>query len=169
MDRNGNCRSTSIFMGSTIKNIKMKKILSLIVLIISLQCFSQNNRISVQIQTRDCEYILSKSKILDDWYTLDSALMSKGDSIVANNATAPVTLGGVPEKVWRDVMRILRTDLYARAGNTISRVDAALTALNISWLSTRLASDETDVASIWTAVRQAGRKRARKDNDISNQ
>lgn len=146
----------------------MKKILILICIIFSINSFSQTNRISVQIQTRDCEYILSRSKVNDDWYTLDSSLLSKGDSIANNSATTLVTIGGVPEKVWRDFMRMLRSDLFARAGNTVSRVDGVLAALNISWLNTRLTNDETEVLNFWTSGRQDGRKRARKENDISD-
>lgn len=146
----------------------MKKLLTLIIVIVSINSFAQNNRISVQIQTRDCEYMLSRSKMNNDWYTLDSALLAKADEIANNSATTNVTIAGVPEKVWRDFMRILRLDLFARVGNTVSRIDAALTALNISWLNTRLTSDESDVSIPWTNARQDGRKRARKDNDISN-
>lgn len=146
----------------------MKKILLSICLIASINSFAQNNRISVQIQTRDCEYILWRVKGVDDWYTLDSALLSKGAEIDINAGTTNVTVAGVPEKVWRDFMRALRADFNARIGNTVSRVDAALIALNISWLNTRLTSDESDLLSAWTIARQEGRKRARKENNISN-
>lgn len=144
----------------------MKRILLSFFIILSINSFAQNNRISVQIQTRDCEYLLSISKANNDWYTLDSALIAKGDSIAANTATTNVTISGVYEKVWRDIMKTLRVDVYARAGNTVSRIDNVLSALNISWLNTRLTSDEADITNIWSNNRQLGRKRARKDNDI---
>lgn len=148
----------------------MKKILSaVLIIIVSVNSFSQTNRIVVNIQTRDCEYMLSKSKAYDNWYTLDSALLAKGDSIANNAGTAPVTINGVPEKVWRDFLRTLRSDIYARVGNTVTRVDAALRALNITWLNNRMDEDEAAVVTSWTSGRQEGRKRARKENSISNQ
>lgn len=146
----------------------MKKLLLSILLIVSINSFAQTNRISVQIQTRDCEYMLWRVKGVDDWFTLDSALLSKGAEIDVNPGTTNVTIAGVPEKVWRDFMRALRADCNARIGNTVSRVDAALIALNISWLTTRLTSDESDLSSAWTNGRQEGRRRARKENNISN-
>lgn len=146
----------------------MKKLLIFICVIISANSFAQNNRISVQIQTRDCEYILWRTLGNNDWYTLDSALLSKGAEIDINAGTTLITVAGVPEKVWRDFMRVLRSDLSARVGNTVSRVDAALIALNISWLTTRLQNDEADLTTPWTNGRQEGRKRARKENNLSN-
>src|SRR6185436_14789824 len=110
----------------------MKYTLTTLFVFISLVCLSQNTIVAPVIEARDCEVIGYYIKGNDDYQDLDSVLKSKfRPAFSAPSGTTTVTVNGVTNGAWAQLMYTLRRDAYVSLSNNsiFSRIDAALRAL----------------------------------------
>lgn len=139
----------------------MKYIITLL-LLIPLIGRSQNTIVSPVIQARDLEYIGSFLSGDDRFQDLDSSLKSKfRPAFSAPSGTTNVTVGGVTNGTWAQLMYVPLRDVYASQGNNsvFSRVDTNLRALSNTYLTAQLDADATAFDNTTTSFRASGRSR----------
>lgn len=143
----------------------MKYIITFILLVSIAR--AQNTVISVTIQARDCEYIGYFTGGDDQFQDLDSSLKSKfRPAASAPSGTTNVTLGGVTNGAWFQMIHKLRYDPFACFGNNnpFTRIDAVLRALNNAWLTAALDADALDFDNNgYTFNRSRGRARIKRE------
>ena len=141
----------------------MKKILSLIVILISLQSFSQDSvKLTFSIQARDVEYVASISSMDSDEGFFDSV---KHKFRVQNEPTGttlvPMTLYTID--VLNGFTR-LKNDPTALKANCTSRIETILRALNDAYLTGKLDEMDANDTATFQTMRQVGRFKLKKKN-----
>jgi hypothetical protein len=144
----------------------MKKILSLLLLIIPAISFCQDSsrlKPSVTLQARDCEFIASFIQLETKFVDLDSVLISKFRITTSPTGTDNVVIPAVENRVWIDIYRRLSLSSVALRQNTFTRFETALTATAHTWLTSRITANQTDNQDQFSATRKYGRERLKKE------
>lgn len=143
----------------------MKKLIILSLLIpvfASAQIDSSQLKITVTLQARDAEFIGFFIGHNIDYEDLFDGLKAKFRVASPPTGTTNVTVDTIPIAQWLSVSAKLRTDPYAIGGSVFSRIDAALRAVNHSYLTGRLnVMDATDT-EVFTNFRLLGRFKLRR-------
>lgn len=141
----------------------MKKVLSLIVIVISINSFSQDSvKVALTFQARDIEYlagILSK----EDHEEFFQAVRHK--FLVANPPTGVTNVAFDSTMYIVDVLKFftrLNTDVIASNNLCTSRVETILRALNNVYLTGKLDALDTADTNFFQAGRGFGRFRLNK-------
>lgn len=115
----------------------MKKILTIILLTISLSAFAQDSvKITVSVQARDLAYIyklISTQEVTEDLF--DSAKVKFRPPVSPPNQTTPIQIRDIEIRAWISIINSLKRDFVALSGNVTSRVDANLRAAGNSYLN----------------------------------
>lgn len=141
----------------------MKNILFALLLISgSIKAQSDSAKITVTIQARDCEYMGSFIAFHPDYEDLFDAMKLKFRVANPPTGTTNVVIDTIYTIQWVRVSERLRDDPYAIGGNVYSRVDAALRAINNSYLTSRLDALNNRDTELFTNYRTLGRLKLRR-------
>jgi len=145
----------------------MKKIIFLILTILSLQSFSQDSarlKINVVFQARDCEVLLSFTPLNRKFDDLDSVLLAKfRPPAVAPTGNTSVSIDNIEARVLLEAWRICYDHAIIVAGGTADRVGSVLKASGHSWLVNKVIAEEDARNALWTALRKIGREYGKKE------
>ena len=140
----------------------MKKLLTTICIIISLQSFAQDSvKITITPQVRDLEYIASFA------YN-DNALENFFDSVkvkfrVQNPPTGNTTVSFTAyTQDWLLIIQKLKHSDIALNANCASRIETLLRAVNQSYLTGKLDESDVDITNSFQSFRTFGRSRLRR-------
>lgn len=141
----------------------MKKILSLIALVISLNSFGQDSvKLTFSLQSRDVEYIASVSSMDNDEGFFDSVKYKyRVQNEPTGNTLVSITLYTI------DVIHgftKLKNDPTALKANCTSRVETILRALNNVYLTGKLDQLDADDSATFSTMRGVGRFKLKKKN-----
>lgn len=144
----------------------MKKIITLPILILSLNCFSQLDssrfKISITIGARDCEYVSLLIEKTNKFEGLDSTLKSKFRIASPPSNATNVVVDSIEGRVWLDINRSLSMDITALHANCFKRVDDAIRLTNSTWIVNKLNRDATSRDGDYDSRRSIGRLYLRK-------
>lgn len=147
----------------------MKYTLTTLFTALAFWAYSQNTIVSAVVQARDCEVIGYYTRANDDYQDLDSSLKSKfRPAFSAPSGTTNVTVGGVTNGTWAQLMYTLRRDAVVSFGNNsvFSRLDANLRAINNTYLTAQLDADATAFDNLGTDRRADGRSRLKHEKNL---
>lgn len=141
----------------------MKKLLTILAIFFSFSSFGQGTvNITLQVQTRDIEYIASIGIIKGDnvenlWDSL------KVKFRVANPPTGNTTVSiTATTDEWFYIFLPLKTDYISITQNCTSRLEALLRAVNQSYLTAKLDLLDTQIQDSYQTARVVGRFKLRK-------
>lgn len=141
----------------------MKNILFAFLLISSvLKAQDDNTKVTVTIQARDCEYIghiIAFNENYEDLFDLTKVKWRTGNDPTGN---ANVVIDTIPIGQWLKIDAQLRADPIAVGASVLSRVEAALRAVNNTYMNGRLDALVAIDTEIYTSRRAFGRFRYRK-------
>lgn len=140
----------------------MKKLLTAIVLIVSLNSFAQDSvKVTLPVQARDLEYI--GSFIFNDNSTEELYDSIKVKFRVPNPATGNTTVSVTAYTLdWLSVLNRLNNDATALKAQCTKRVSDLLRAVNQPYLTGKLNALDVADQNTFQSMRQFGRSKLRR-------
>jgi len=140
----------------------MKKILSVIALIISVNCFSQDStKVQISVEARDLEYIAATASFEADEDFFD-AVKSKFRVQNPPSGGTLVVVDSIYTIDWLRIYLRLKKDYVAVDQNVAKRVGDILVAVGQNYLTTKKNEIDAEVATLQTSLRIGGRFKLRK-------
>lgn len=146
------------------KKITMKKLIILLFFIPSFaksQTDSNTVKITVSIQAKDCEYAATLIQYFTKSETLYDAMKAKFRVASPPSNTTLVQLDTIPIGEWFSLTQLIRRDAQGISGGALGRINAQLTALNIPFVTNRIATQDADDTNGFTNLRALGRLKLR--------
>lgn len=144
----------------------MKKILPIILILISLNSFAQvdssNIKITISVRANDLEYIGSFIFNSDQHEEAYDGIKSKFRVGSPPSGVTLVQVDTIPARIWLNIITVLKSDATAIKAGITGRVEVILRAAGQTFIVRQLNDGDATDVSTTQALRQFGRSKLRR-------